>query len=111
MTTVDFEPLNVAVPLWDALRAFSASARAGCFWSWCSVHSNGATRRHRPGRMDAAIGRCVRGHQPLPADPAPVDKYLRRCDEEAEAVRDKIEASQRPGPSKEELLSRRGRRD
>jgi uncharacterized protein (DUF433 family) len=37
---------------------------------------------------------------------AEVDEYLRRCDEQAEAVRRKIEASQRPGPTKEELLAR-----
>ena len=35
-----------------------------------------------------------------------VDEYLRQCDEEAEALRRKIEASQRPGPTKEELLAR-----
>jgi uncharacterized protein (DUF433 family) len=35
-----------------------------------------------------------------------VDEYLRRCDEEAEAVRKKIEASQQGGPSKEQLLAR-----
>jgi uncharacterized protein (DUF433 family) len=40
------------------------------------------------------------------AHPAQVDEYLRRCDEEAEAIRRKIEATQRPGPSKEELLAR-----
>lgn len=38
--------------------------------------------------------------------PAEVDEYLRKCDEEADAVRRKIESSQRPGPSKEELLAR-----
>ena len=37
---------------------------------------------------------------------AEVDEYLRRCDEKAEAIRHKIEATQRPGPSKEELLAR-----
>ncbi len=40
------------------------------------------------------------------AHPADVDDYLRRCDEEAEASRRKLEATQKPGPSKEELLSR-----
>ena len=35
-----------------------------------------------------------------------VDEYLRRCDEQAEALRRKIEASQPPGPTKEELLER-----
>jgi uncharacterized protein (DUF433 family) len=37
---------------------------------------------------------------------AEVDEYLRQCDETAEALRRKIEASQRPGPTKEELLAR-----
>jgi uncharacterized protein (DUF433 family) len=37
---------------------------------------------------------------------AEVDEYLHQCDEQAEAVRRKIQASQRPGPTKEELLAR-----
>ena len=37
---------------------------------------------------------------------AEVDEYLRRCDEEAGAIRHQIEAAQQPGPSKEELLAR-----
>jgi uncharacterized protein (DUF433 family) len=37
---------------------------------------------------------------------ADVDEYLRQCDEKAEAVRRKIESSERPGPTKEELLAR-----
>ena len=37
---------------------------------------------------------------------AEVDEYLGQCDEKAEALRRKIEASQRPGPTKEELLAR-----
>jgi hypothetical protein len=40
------------------------------------------------------------------SNPAPFEDYLRQCDEQAEAVRRKIEASQRPGPSKEELMAR-----
>ncbi len=35
-----------------------------------------------------------------------VDEYLRRYDEGAEDIRSRIEATQRPGPSKEELLAR-----
>ncbi len=35
-----------------------------------------------------------------------VDEYLHECDEKAEALRRKIEASQRPGPTKEELFAR-----
>jgi len=40
------------------------------------------------------------------ANRAEIDEYLRECDEQAEALRRKIEASQRPGPTKEELLVR-----
>jgi uncharacterized protein (DUF433 family) len=40
------------------------------------------------------------------ARPAEIDEYLRKCDQEAEAARRRIEASQPPGPSKEELLAR-----
>jgi uncharacterized protein (DUF433 family) len=40
------------------------------------------------------------------AYPAEIDEYLRKCDEEAETIRRKIEASQPPSPNKEELLAR-----
>jgi uncharacterized protein (DUF433 family) len=40
------------------------------------------------------------------AHPAEVDEYLRRCDEESEAIRRKIDSAQRPGPSREELQAR-----
>lgn len=40
------------------------------------------------------------------AHSAEIDEYLRKCDQEADAVRHTIESSQRPGPSKEELLDR-----
>ena len=40
------------------------------------------------------------------AHPAEIDAYLRQCDEEAAAVRRRIEAAQPPGPTKEELLAR-----
>jgi uncharacterized protein (DUF433 family) len=40
------------------------------------------------------------------ANRAAMDEYLHQCDEEADALRAKIEASQRPRPSKEELMAR-----
>jgi hypothetical protein len=40
------------------------------------------------------------------AQPAAIDDYLRKCDEEADALRRKIEGSQPPGPGKDELLAR-----
>lgn len=38
--------------------------------------------------------------------PAETAEYLRQCDEEAAAIRRQIEATQPPGPSKDELLAR-----
>jgi uncharacterized protein (DUF433 family) len=40
------------------------------------------------------------------ANRAEVDEYLLQCDEEADALRRRIEVSQRPGPTKEDLLER-----
>lgn len=40
------------------------------------------------------------------ANPAPFEDYLRDCDERAEVIRRKIEASQRPQITREELLAR-----
>src|SRR5438552_8471593 len=108
MTTVDFEPLSLAVPLREepagvfrvgesrvllelVLRAFQRGESP-----------EGIVRSYRTMQLAdvyAVIGRYL-------ANPVPFDDYLRQCDEQAEAVRRQIEASQRPGVSKEELMSR-----
>lgn len=108
MTTVDFEPLSVIVPLWED--------PAGVFRVGKSrVLLELVLRAFQRGETPEGI---VRSFRTLPladvyavisrylADPAPFDAYLRQCDEEADAVRRQIEASQRPGPTKEELLAR-----
>jgi hypothetical protein len=109
MTTVDFEPLTVAVPLWEdppgvfrvgksrvllelVLRAF----RRG-------ESPEGIVRSYRTLALPdvyAVISRYL-------ANPAPFNDYLRRCDEEAEALRRKLEAAGMTGKvSKEDLLAR-----
>jgi uncharacterized protein (DUF433 family) len=40
------------------------------------------------------------------ANPAEIDEYLSKCDQDAETVRRRIEASQPHGPTKDELLAR-----
>ena len=63
----------------------------------------GIVRSYRTLRLAdvyAVISRCL-------ANLTPFDGYLRRCDEQAEVVRRRIKASQRPGANKEELLARR----
>ncbi|MGO8900250.1 MAG: DUF433 domain-containing protein [Isosphaeraceae bacterium] len=108
MSTVDFEPLTVTVPLWeDPPGVF----RVGDSRVLLELVLDAFKRGESP----EAIVRSYRSLQLADvyavvsrylANPAPFDEYLRQCDEQAEAVRRKIEASQRPGPTKEELLAR-----
>jgi uncharacterized protein (DUF433 family) len=108
VTTVDFEPLTVAVPLWeDPPGVFRiANSRVllelviGAFKRGDTPE--GIARSYRTLHLAdvyAVISRYL-------ANPAPFDDYLRQCDEQAEAVRREIETSQPPGVSKEELLAR-----
>jgi hypothetical protein len=109
MTTVDFEPLTVVVPLWEdppgvfrvgksrvllelVLRAFQRGESP-----------EGIVRSYRTlalADVYAVISRYL-------ANPAPFDDYLRTCDQEAEAVRRKLEAAGLTGRiGKDELLAR-----
>jgi uncharacterized protein (DUF433 family) len=109
MTTLDFEPLTVAVPLHEdppgvfrvgntrvllelVLEAFKRGESAEAI-----VRSY---RSLRLADVYAVISRYL-------ADPTPFEEYLRRCSEEAEAVRRKLEDAGMTGRvSKEELLAR-----
>jgi uncharacterized protein (DUF433 family) len=109
MTTVDFEPLTMAIPLREdppgvfrigntrvllelVLEAFKRGASPeGIVRSYPSL---------RLVEVYAVISRYL-------ANPAPFDEYLRRCDEEVLAARRKLEAAGMTGKvSKEELLAR-----
>src|SRR5438094_2494745 len=108
MTAVDFEPLNVTVPLWeDPPGVFRVGNSRVLLELVIGAFKRGETpegivRSYRTLQLAdvyAVISRYL-------ANPAPFDDYLRQCDEQAEAVRRQIEASQGPGVSKEELMSR-----
>jgi hypothetical protein len=109
MTPVDFAPLTVTVPLREdppgvfrvgksrvllelVLRAFQRGESP-----------EGIVRAYRTLELAdvyAVISRYL-------ADRTPFDEYLRRCDEEAEAVRRQLEAAGMTGRvSKEALLAR-----
>jgi uncharacterized protein (DUF433 family) len=108
MTTLDFEPLSVTVRLWEdppgvfrvgesrvllelVLRAFKRGETP-----------EGILRSYRTLRLAdvyAVISRYL-------ANPAPFEEYLRQCDEEAEAVRRKLQEAGMTGVSKEGLLAR-----
>jgi uncharacterized protein (DUF433 family) len=108
MTVVDFEPLTVTVPLREdppgVFRVGDSRVLLelvlGAFKRGESPE--GIVRSYRTLRLAdvyAVISRYL-------ANPAPFEEYLRQSNAQAEDVRCQIEASQRPGPSKEELLGR-----
>jgi hypothetical protein len=109
MTTTDFEPLTVTVPLWeDPPGVF----RVGKSRVLLELVLNAFKRGDSP----EGIVRSYRSLQLADvytvisrylATPAPFEEYLRRCDEDAEAVRCKLEpAGMSGGVTKEELLAR-----
>jgi hypothetical protein len=108
VTIVDFEPLFATVPLREdppgVLRV--GDSRVLLELVICAYKRGeapeGIVRSYRTLQLAdvyAVISRYL-------ADPAPFGDYLRQCDEQAEAVRREIEASQRSGPSKDELVAR-----
>jgi hypothetical protein len=108
VTTIDFEPLSVTVPLSeDPPGVFRVGTSRVLLELVISAFKRGEApegivRSYRTLRLVdvyAVISRYL-------ANPAPFEDYLRQCDEKAEAVRRMIEASQRPGPSKEVLVER-----
>ena len=108
MTALDFEPLTVAVPLWeDPPGVFRVGKSRVLLELVLRAYQRGETpegivRSYRSLELRdvyAVISRYL-------ANPVPFDEYLRQCDEDAEAIRAKIQASQRKGPTKEDLLAR-----
>jgi hypothetical protein len=108
MTTVDFEPLTMPVPLWEDPPGVFRVGKS-------RVLLELVIRAFRRGESPEGIVRSFRTlHLPdvyavisrYLANPAPFDDYLRQCDEQASAVRREVEAAQPPGISKEELLAR-----
>jgi uncharacterized protein (DUF433 family) len=108
MTTVDFEPLSVAVPLWEDPPGVFRIGRSRILLELVirafqrGESPEGIVRSYRT--LELADVYAVIGH--YLANPSPFDNYLRLCDKQAEDVRHKIEASQHLGPAKEELQAR-----
>ncbi len=108
MTTIDFEPLSLTVPLReDPPGVFRVGNSRVLLELVIGAFKRGETpegivrsfRSLQLADVYAVVSRYL-------ANPAPFDEYLRQCDEQAETIRHKIEASQRPGPTKDELLAR-----
>src|SRR5438128_872102 len=109
MTTIDFEPLSVTVPLWeDPPGVFRVGNSRVLLELVLDAFKRGESpeaivrsfRALRLADVYAVISRYL-------ANPTPFDDYLRRCDEEADAVRRNLEAAgMTGGVGKEELLAR-----
>jgi Protein of unknown function (DUF433) len=109
MTTVDFEPLSVAVPLREEPPGVFRVGKSRVLLELV-IHAfkAGATPEAIVQSYDtlsladvyAVVTRYL-------ADPAPFEDYLKKCDEAAEETRRKIEAIQGPqGNLREVLLAR-----
>jgi uncharacterized protein (DUF433 family) len=109
MTTMDFEPLTVTVPLWqNPPGVFRVGNSRVLLELVLAAFKRGESpetiaRSYRILRLAdvyAVISRYL-------ANPAPFDQYLRQCDEESEAVRRTLEAAEMTSRvRKEELLVR-----
>jgi len=109
MTTTDFEPLTVTVPLYEDPPGVFRVGKSRVLLELVlnafkrGESPEGIVRSYRTLRLAdvyIVISRYL-------ANPTPFDEYLRRCDEEAEAIRRKIEAAgMSGGVSKEDLLAR-----
>jgi len=111
MTTVDFEPLSVAVPLREDPPGVFRVGKS-------RVLLDLVIRAFQRGETPEGI---VQSYETLSlpdvyavvsyylANPGPIDEYLRQCDEAAAQTRLKIEASQPPRANLRELIMARAK--
>jgi uncharacterized protein (DUF433 family) len=108
MSTVDFEPLTVTIPLReDPPGVFRVGNTRVLLELVLSAFKRGGSpesivRSYRDLQLAdvyAVIGKYL-------ANPAPFDEYLRRQKEKGDAIRKEIEAAQGPQVTKEELYAR-----
>jgi uncharacterized protein (DUF433 family) len=108
MTVLEQQPLTLAVPLREepagVLRVGTSRVLLELV---IRAYQRGASPQEIVRMYDSlALGDVFAVIAYYLAHPAEIDEYLGKCDEEAEAVRCQVEASQPRGPSKEELLAR-----
>jgi hypothetical protein len=108
MTSIDFEPLTLQVPLReDPPGVFRVGQTRVLLELVLDAFKRGESpeeivdsyRSLQLADVYAVISRYI-------ASPAPFDEYLRQCEREGEEIRRRIQANQKPGPTKAELLAR-----
>ena len=108
MTILEQKPLTISIPLREDPPGVLRVGKSRVLLELViHAHQQGKSPQEIVAMYDAldlgdvyAVIAYYLGHR------AEVDEYLRQCDQEAEAIRRKIEANQRSSPSKEELLAR-----
>lgn len=108
MTVLERKPLTVSVPLREepagVLRFGDSRVLLGLV---IRAYQPGASPQEIVGMYDSLAPSDVFAVIAYYlANPAKIDEYLQKCDQEADAIRRKTEASQSAGPSKAELLAR-----
>src|SRR3984893_18656197 len=108
MTVLERQPLTLAVPLREEpAGGFRVGKSRVLLELVIRAYQRGASPQEIVRMYDSLeIGDVFAVLAYYLAHPAEIDEYLRKCDEEAQAVRRKIEASQPHGPNKVELLAR-----
>lgn len=108
MTISEKNPLTLSVPLYEEPRGVLRVGKGRILLELViDAHNNGESPEDivemyptlEPEEVFAVVAYYL-------ANRSEIDAYLQRCDADAAAVRTQIEASQGPGPSKEELLRR-----
>jgi uncharacterized protein (DUF433 family) len=108
MTVLEQQPLTLAVPLREEPPGVLRVGQSRVLLELViRAHQRGASPPEIVRMYDGlALGDVYAVVAYYLAHPAAIDKYLAHCEAEAVAARRQIEASQRHGPSKEELLAR-----
>jgi uncharacterized protein (DUF433 family) len=108
MSLLEAKPLTLSIPLReDPPGVFRVGKSRVLLELVVGAHRRGASPREIVRMYDSLdVGDVFAVIAYYLAHPAEIDEYLAECDRRAEELRRQIEASQPPGPSKEELLAR-----
>ena len=108
MTVLEQRPLTLSIPLLEEPPGVLRVGKSRVLLELViRAHQRGASPREIVQMYEALdLGDVFAVIAYYLAHPSVFDEYLARCDEQADAIRRKIEGSQPVGPSKEELLAR-----
>ena len=109
MTILEQKPLTLSIPLREEPQGVLRVGKSRVLLELViRAHQRGASPQEIVRMYDSLdMGDVYAVIAYYLAHPAEIDEYLRKCDEQAEAIRRQIESSQVPRPDlKQELLAR-----